>query len=195
MHWNRSDSSRGGVGHGDKDETLRTVEVLNTVTRQWHIALDLLEPLSQSSVTLCGDFVYLLGGVDKDDESTNSVYCCSLSSLPLSTGSKSQGLGHLVSTQMQSSHGSIMWNRVADLPAVTFHGQLLAIGGWDLQKSSTAIHMYQPTTNSWEVISHLTTPRNVCLAAILPDNQLMVIGGYTTGDKLSLSDSVEFGRV
>ena len=39
----------------------------------------------------------------------------------------------------------------------------------------------------------MTTPRAICLAAVLPDNQLMIVGGYTIGGKRC--DFVEFGRV
>ena len=186
----------GGYG-GDEDEALKTVEVLNTETREWHTAADLPQPLAESSRSLCGDLVYLLGGVEEDETATNSVYSCSLTSLLSSTGPTSLG-GCLVSTLTRSSKGS-PWNRVADLPvncstAVSLHGRLLAIGGEDSEdKPTTAVHMYQPTTNSWEVISYMTTPRYDCLSAILPDNQLMVVGGWTTGDKRC--DSVEFGTV
>jgi hypothetical protein len=186
----------GGRG-GDKDEALKTVEVLNTETREWHTAADLPQPLALSSMTLCGDLVYLLGGVDKDEEFTKLVYSCSLTSLLFSTGSKSLGK-RLINTLAWSRKGS-PWNRVADLPvirstAVSLHGRLLAIGGDDSEnKPTTAVHMYQPTTNSWEVISHMTTPRSRCLSAVLPDNQLMVVGGFTTGDEIC--DSIEFGTV
>ena len=184
-------------GYGDNYQSLKTVEVLNTETRQWHTAPDLPEPLSGSSLILCGDIVYLLEGFNEDGDSTNSVSSCSLSSLLLPTGSKSLR-ERLVSTLTQSTRGST-WNRVADLPvtfstSVTLHGRLLAIGGKDSDnKPTTAVRMYRPTTNSWEVISHMTTPRYRCLAAVLPDNQLMVVGGGTTGDRKC--DSVEFGRV
>jgi N-acetylneuraminic acid mutarotase len=172
-------------------QTIKTVEVLNTETQQWYTAADLPEPLVCSSLAHCGDLVYLLGGIDKDN-ATNSVYFCSLTSLLSSTGFKSLG-GRLVGALSRSSKGS-PWNRVAYLPvklstAVSLHGRLLAIGGQDSEdKPTTAVHMYQPTTNSWEIISHMTTPRSQCLSAVLPDNQLMVVGGLTTGGK-----SVEFG--
>ena len=184
------------VAGGVDDQKLKTVEVLNTETGQWLTAPDLLEPLARSSLTLCGDLLYLLGGFNKDSSATNSVCSCSLSSLLSSIGSKSLG-GRLVNTLTRSSKGS-PWNRVADLPvtgstAVSLHGRLLAIGGRDSKdKPSTAVHMYQSTTNSWEVISHMTTPRSRCLSAVLPDNQLMVVGGWTTG---GICDSVEFGTV
>ena len=184
----------GGWGHGDKNEALKTVEVLNTETGEWHTAADLPQPLSIASIALCGDLVYLLGGVDKNDTATNSVYSCSLTSL---LGSTSLGK-RLVSTLTRSSKGS-PWNRVADLPvarstAVSLHGRLLAIGGENSEDVPiTAVHMYQPTTNSWKLISHMTTPRTRSLSAVLPDNQLMVVGGLTTGYKEC--DSVEFGIV
>jgi hypothetical protein len=190
----------GGYGlgrRGDKDKVLKTIEVLNTETREWYTAADLPHSLLYSSLTLCGGLVYLLGGFDKDEEYTNSVYSCSLPSLLSSSGSPSLG-GRLVSTLTRSIKGS-QWNRIADLPdiastAVSLHGRLLAIGGQDSEdKPTTAVHMYQPTTNSWEVISHMTIPRSLCLSAVLPDNQLMVVGGWTTGDKEC--DSVEFGTV
>ena len=172
-------------GLNDNNQKLKTVELLDIETQQWHTAPDLPEPLTESSLTLCqGGFVYLLGGHDEVNAGTSSVYSCSVSSLHLSTGSKSNSLA-------QSS----VWNRVASLPvtlstAVTLHGQLLAVGGWD-QDATTAIHMYQPITNSWEVISRMTIPRALCLVAVLPDNQLMVVGGWTTGNKLS--NAVKFG--
>ena len=184
-------------GLDDSDVRLKTVEVLNTETGQWHTAPDLPEPLSGSSLVLCGDLVYLLQGIDKDKKFTYSAYSCPLSSLLSSTGSKSPE-ECLVSTLTQPSKSS-PWNRVADLPvshitAVILHGQLLAIGGKDSEdKRTTAVHMYQSISNSWEVISHMITPRSRCLAAVLPDNQLMVVGGWTAGGKMC--DSVEFGKV
>ena len=77
-------------------KSLKTVEVLNTETQQWHIAADLPEPLTWSSLILCGDLVYLLGGLGKDG-ATNSAYSSSLSSILSSAGSKSLG-ERLVST-------------------------------------------------------------------------------------------------
>ena len=186
----------GGRG-GNKDEVLKTVEVLNAETGEWHTAADLPQPLTGSSIALCGDLVYLLGGVNKDSEFTNLVYSCSLTSLLSSAGPKTLG-GRLVSTLVRPSKGS-PWNRVFDLPvkcftAVSLHGRLLAIGGMDSKgKPTTAVHVYQPTTDSWEIVSHMTTPRGRCLSAVFPDNQLMVVGGMTTGGKYC--DSVEFGTV
>ena len=89
-------------GYYSDHQVLKIVEVLNTDTRQWLSAPDLPEPLSYSPLTLCGDLVYLLGGVNTDNVGTSSVYSCSLSSLLLSSDSKSL-VGHFASTIRQSS--------------------------------------------------------------------------------------------
>ena len=45
------------------------------------------------------------------------------------------------------------------------------------EKDSNNIYLYNTETNSWEVISHMPTPRCWCLVAVFPDNELMVVGG------------------
>ena len=59
-------------------------------------------------------------------------------------------------------------------------------------KPTSAVHMYNPTTNFWEVISHMATPRYNCYAAVLPNNQLMVVGGKTDSGE---TDSVELAAI
>ena len=172
--------------------TLKTVEILNTSSRQWHIATDLPQPLASFSMTVCGDRIYLLGGYDKDDKLTPSVYSCSLTTLLMPQRSR-------IARALSLSSTNDTWTRVADLPvtestAVTLHGQLIAVGGRDSDNKHTSdVHRYNPSNNSWEVISHMATPRSACFAAVLLDNQLMVMGGLNSDNKEM--DSVEFGRV
>ena len=99
-------------------------------------------------------------------------------------------------------HKGSVWRRVADLPFIrssceSFHHRLLAIGGYDSDsdKYSTAVYMYNSATNSWEVISHMTTARKCCFTAALPDNQLMVVGGWTNGHNNIMTDTVEVASV
>ena len=175
-------------------DILTTVEVLNTETQQWHSAPDLPQPLCQSSLILCGDLVYLLGGYNNKLCTDVAVYSCSLNSL---LSDKWLG-GRLFSALTQFSRGS-PWKRVADLPVkasttVILNSRLLTIGGLDTaNKPIIAVHAYQPITDSWEIISHMTTPRSECLAAVLPNNQLMIVGGRTIHNRLC--SSVEFGTV
>ena len=57
-----------------------------------------------------------------------------------------------------------------------------------------AILMYNTRTNFWEIISQMTTPRQRYLVAVLPHNQLMVVGGFPPGS-LTCTDSVEIARI
>jgi N-acetylneuraminic acid mutarotase len=125
-------------------------------------------PYSEASATICGDQFYMLGGFDGKGK-TKSVLTCSLTEL------------------LQSSSSSSIWHRVADAPAyhstcAAVNGELLAVGGCDKDdKPSSAIHKYNPTTISWDLISNIPTARWFCLVAVLPTNELMVVGGYNKG--------------
>ena len=73
--------------------------------------------------------------------------------------------------------------------SITLQGQLLAIGGVDADgKPSTAVHVHNQTTDSWKTDSHMTTPRTKCIVAVLPDNQLMVVGGRTDAANSCIND-------
>jgi len=81
-------------------------------------------------------------------------------------------------------------------------GQLLAVGGVDpteqdshARKPTDSIHRYNPATNSWEVISHMPTARCDCLVAVLPSNELMVVGGNIHGAYGACTDIVEIGTL
>ena len=183
----------GGVGEGGKD--LSTVEVMDTETPQWSTASSLPHPLYQASVTLSRDQVYMLGGKAQDGKLSKSVFTCSLAALLKSC--QPQSLGERLKA-LSLSRGPEVWYQLADTPVIisrcaSLHGRLLAVGGKDSDdKKTTAIHMYNTTTNSWEVISDITTPRSQCLVAVLPHNELMVVGGYTPNGE---TDSVEIASI
>ena len=182
----------GGLGEGHK--YLSTVEVMDTETLQWSTANSIPHPLHQASATLCGDKVGMLGGFSESGHS-KSVFTCSLAALLQSC--QPQSLGAQLNILSLAS-GPKVWHQLADTP-VTFstcaslHGRLLAVGGEDSDdEETTAIHMYNTTTNSWEVISHMTTPQYQCLVAVLPHNELMVVGG---GTPHGLTNSVEIASI
>ena len=115
------------------------------------------------------------------------MYTCSVSAL-------------LHSCWSRSTAG--VWNEVAappvsDMTYVSIHDRLLTIGGRDsIGKSTAAVHKYNPITDSWEVISHMATPRYDCFAAVLPNNQLMVVGGVNEQYGILYAiDSVELATV
>ena len=169
----------GGSRQGNKSD-LSTVEVMDTHTLQWSIASSLPHPVYEASAALCGDQVYIVGGFYRDDEFSKSVFTCSLAALLQSCQPQSL-IAKLWNWSL--ARGPTVWHKLADAPVTkstcaSLHGQLLAVGGCDSNdKETTAIHMYNTTTSSWEVISHMTTPRSECLVAVLPQDKLVVVGG------------------
>ena len=183
----------GGWGDG---RVLSTVEVMNTENHQWSTAADLPQPMYSASATVCGDRIYMLGGVDKQHTYTKSVYTC-LGNALLQCCVPSSLEAKFKETSLSADKASV-WRQVADLPVTrstceSFHSRLLAIGGLDDSvKPTTAVYEYRSSSNSWEVISHMTTGRYGCFTAVLPNNQLMVVGGGT--DKAN-TDTVELASV
>jgi N-acetylneuraminic acid mutarotase len=151
------------IGGNAKDGSpLKSVEIMNTVTKQWSTAADLpAQPAAYAPVAVCGECVYIVGNSSMNTSS----------------------LATLIQSFLKKGDTSV-WNEVAAPPVkcttcVSIYGQLLAIGGMNSEaESTTAIHMYNSTADSWEVISHMGTPRLDCIAAVhvLPNNQLMVHG-------------------
>ena len=171
----------GTVGLAGADR-LNIVEVMDTKGLVWSTVASLPHPYSLASGTICGDQLYMLGGSDPKG-TTKSVLTCSLTELLQS-----------------SSSSSSIWHRVADAPAyhstcAAVNGELLAVGGCDKDwKSSSAMHKYNSTTNSWFLIGIMPTARYYSLVAVLPTNEMMVIGGCTKmmGDDLDKIEITNF---
>ena len=172
----------GGWG---PDEGWAPVEVMNTNTLCWSTAASLPHPWKQATAVICGDRMYMTGGFVKDVH-TNSVLTCVVSELLQSTATQRQSLGArpTASSGLQPSTDSHkVWQEAAPLPVyrsslVTLHGRLLAVGGCDSDRNPTsAVYQYDTATNSWKVISHMSTKRYQCFTAVLPDSTLLVAGG------------------
>ena len=162
------------VAGGDTEpllsDTLNSVEVMDTKTLVWSTVASLPHLYCLPSSTICGYHLYMLGGMDGKSR-INSVLTCSLIKLLHS-----------------SSSSSSVWHRVADAPGyrstcAAVNGELLAIGGLDENsKATSAVHKYNPTTNSWDLINNMTTARYQSLVAVLPTNEVMTVGGWSAGD-------------
>ena len=166
---------------------------MDTETLRWSTASSLPHTVHQATGTLCGDQLYMLGGFNQTNKYSKSVFTCSLAALVNSCQPQS------LLSQLKAFFTK-MWHQLADTPVTlstcaSLHGRLLAVGGCDSEdKETTAIHMYNTATNSWEVISHMVTPRHQCLVAVLPHNELMVVGSYTPGPG-GVTDSVEIATI
>ena len=171
----------GGYGGG---RVLRTVEVMDTESLQWTLVNPLPHPMWGASIAVSQEKVYLLGGVDQNVDKTLSVFSCStLQTQPLDT-------------QLEKPANQLTpWHQAADAPhyfstAICVGEVLLAIGGQSAAGEETsAIAAYNPTSDSWEDMGHMTTPRSLPLVALLPSNKLIVAGGIG-GDT-----TVEIGKI
>ena len=170
------------AGGRDGGRRLSTVEILDTDLRQWSSAASLPHPMVGASITVCGDLLYLLGGLDQNDRRTLSVLTSSITDL--------------LHQQQETANQPTVWRRAADAPyygstAVSVGGQLLAIGGQDeARKKTSAIVAYDPTSDSWQDMGHMTTPRSWPLVALLPSNELIVAGGGGGFTKVEIGNVV-----
>ena len=171
------------AGGYDGGGALRTVEVMDTESLQWTLVNPLPHPMYWASIAVSQEKVYLLGGYDQNDSRTLSVFTCStLQTQPLDA-------------QLEKTANQLTpWHQVADAPhyrstAVCVGEVLLAIGGRSAARATSAIAAYNPTSDSWEDMEHMTTPRSRPLVALLPSNELIVAGGAGGPTK------VEMGKI
>jgi len=158
----------GGTSSVFGEDSLSTVEVMDTKTLDWKVAKCLPHPFTEAWLTVSGDKVYMLGGnICKSPSKT--AFTCSLNDLYDRSGK---------------------WDTIPNVPVynatcATVDGQLLAVGGKksfeEGMTNSSAIYAYNPTEKSWSIKYHMKTARSFCLAAALPNNILMVIGGLMQG--------------
>ena len=174
------------AGGRDGSNRLATVEVLDTDTRQWSIASSLTRPFSLATISICGERLYMLGG-DQTGLGTRSVLSCSIPELLQSC--QTQPLAGKLRTA--PANKSTIWREVADAPhylssCATLCGQLVAVGGLDEAcKNTSAISVYNETTDSWEAMGNMPTARHWALVAIL-NGKMMVVGGLTETDVVEI---------
>ena len=168
------------AGGYDDNNRLSTVEVFDTGTRQWSIACPLTHPFSVATISICGERVYMLGGIDQTGyPGTHCVLSCSVPELLLSCQPQPTIWQRLLRTAQANQ--STIWRHVADAPhcwssCATLCGQLVAVGG----KDTSAITGYNETTDSWEAMGDMPTARCQTLVVIL-HGKMMVVGGSVRG--------------
>lgn len=172
----------GGMCGPFINSCLDNVEVMDTKSLIWSRVATLPHPLTGASATVLKDHLFMVGGFTEGGE-TKSVLTCSLTEL----------------LQSQASTSSLsVWRRVADTPAylstcAAVSGELLAVGGCNKEgKATTAIHRYNPLTNSWAFVSTMATARYNSAVGVLSTNEMIVVGGDTYWNKST--DKVELAK-
>ena len=179
----------GGWNGGNR---LAITEVMDIQTKQWSTASYLPYEIYWATTTLCGEFLYLMGGYTDSNE--YSVLSCRFSDLVQSTQSTSPSTQKWPWSSTIATHSKV-WHNIPDLPVrlstcVTVQGKVLAIGGIDKQdKRTTSIYELNTDNNEWSHKSDMNIARSECLATALPDNNILVVGGWT-GD-IIITDETE----
>ena len=169
----------GGLKDGNR---LAITEVMDIQTKQWSTASPLPYGISLATTTLCGEFLYLMGGYTDSNE--YSVLSCRFSDLVQSTQSTRPSTQKQPSSSTVATHSKV-WHNIPDLPVrcstcVTVQGKVLAIGGLDKQwEITTSIYELNTDNNEWSHKSDMNVARSRCLATTLPDNNILVVGGAT----------------
>ena len=180
------------AGGEDGSNSLATVEVLDTDARQWSIASSLTHPFTMATISICGERLYMLGGF-QTGRWTRSVLSCSIPELLQSC--QTQPLAGKLRTA--PANKSTIWRHVADAPpsqpyessCATLCGQLVAVGGYEPGKNTSATSVYNKTTDSWEAMGNMPTARREALVAIL-NGKMMVVGGRVGGVRFEIVSKV-----
>ena len=180
-------------GLDDSNTALSVVEVLHIPSQTWETSARLPIKIAGHSLVVCGNLVYLLGGTNGSDYQ-QSVYVASFPKI-LSTCSRFTLLANLTPI----SSGPV-WNRVQDAPfvkmtAISKGNQLLAFGGEEVTKSANAvaaewIWIYNQDSNTWTPVQGMPSARKLCCVTVLPDNNIIVIGGDPDFSRIDIAQIV-----
>ena len=187
----------GGSVTGRPEEGTTVVEVMDIQSLTWCTAISLPMPITNGSMSICGEDVYIVGGKIVLTLALHAFTNTFSLQTPL-TERLIESLTHSLSltAPYQEVH---VWTRQADIPVhgttcASVNGQLLAVGGVESEgKVSAAIYKYDRDSDCWEVITHMAVPRYNCHTAVLSSNELMVVGGCTRTHHLT--NSVEIAQV
>ena len=159
---------------------LAITEVMDIQTKQWSTASPLPYEIYLATTTLCGEILYLMGG----DSNRYSVLSCRFSNLVQSMQSTCPSTQKQPWSSTVATHSKV-WHNIPGLPVrhstcVTVQGKVLAIGGREKQdKWTTSIYELNTDIIEWTHKSDMNVARSDCLATTLPDNNILVVGGWT----------------
>ena len=175
---------------GGKDQ-LNCLDIVELMTidsdqGQWSTAASLPHSYFKASATICGDYIYMLGGNDSTGY-TKSVLACSLNKL-------------IKSSEISSGTKSV-WKRIKEAPAyystcLARKGELLAVGGTDEEgKTTAAVYRYISITDTWYLTDvSMKSPSYHRLIIVIPSTERVIaVGGKIVSPSsiVSLIDDVE----
>ena len=155
----------GGIKVEDKWTRLSTTELLDTTNGCWYTCNNLPSPHQQMKAAIMNDKLYLLGGVDKDGESSPQVFVASLDTLST----------HQLNRQ---SAPNTPW--CGSTPVVLYNKFLLTVGG--VQQSCTSeVNIFNPSTGKYKHLTNIPAAMGAPAVVGVADN-IIVIGGVTSNE-------------
>ena len=148
-------------GYNGAAKVLSTTELLDAATGQWFKCDDLPQPLYFPQSVVVGDMLYMLGGVNQNNEPSKAVY-----SVPVDT---------------LDSH-QLKWQHLKDTPsgamtAVGVHNKyLLVVGGQSIHDTVHVLKDGTSDSSSWKCIGSLPSVQYY-LAAVSIGDKIITIGG------------------
>ena len=157
-------------GHNDGKEH-SGVEILDTSLGQWYHGAPLPQPCAKVSLVTIGNMCYLLGGFNEGFAPSKKAFSMYLDEFIYQADLQPPDSASAAPTPSP-------WQTLPDLPlthctALALNGALLAVGG----DSSSAIHLYQPSSRSWVKAGELPTKHKTCTSIVLPSGEVFVAGG------------------
>ena len=152
-------------GQDDKRSKLSSTELFDSRNAQWYNCSDLPLPHDSLQSVIVDNTLYLLGGFNKDNESSPAVFTASLDTL---------------------SRHQLNWKAYQDTPCchsapVSVHGtHLLIVGGYkrtgDKVIQTSDIYKLNKISHSWEATGHIPSTRSSGVA-VSTSNKVIIVGG------------------
>ncbi len=173
-------------GRNKFQSPLRTVEIFGACSRQWTSAKALPFPTYQASTVAHAGCMYMTAGEGAPNQ--HSVVRISIDALNI------QENIYINASSSLSRKAQETWKHICDLPVqnsrlAEVNGHLLALGGSNPPKKNSSsyttngtqtVYKYNVLQNTWSAVSHMTLSRHHCLAAVLPGNNIIVVGGVNS---------------
>ena len=182
----------GGLAK-DGFTVLNTADVLNLTTMKWRTpeGLNLPVPLWHHNLTLCGEYLYLVGGnivcpVKSPEHANSRAWRAKWSDVKQTAA--------LQYSQLQRG----LWTRIADPPTlfptvVSCGGTLYTVGGLTRDdRPINTVYTYVTARNQWASVGHMNVGRYSHCAVPLHSTAIFVAGGQViNGGIPSYSRSTE----
>ena len=173
----------GGVAE-DATTVLNTTDVLDLTTMKWitHEGFNLPVPLWWHHLALCGEYLYLVGGmkqfVKQGDSYTLEDFNSQAWRAKWSDVKQSEAPQH-----SQPLRG--LWTQIADPPtlhqtSVSCRGILYTLGGVNANEEvCNGVYTYIPARNQWVSVGDMSVQRIMHCAVPLSSNTIFVAGGQS----------------